>query len=119
MNAWKHGHYVDLWSFVHFLSGMLLCIGFAWVGFTLLPALLLTLVLLFVWEMYEWLLKILETPTNVSLDILIGVLGFFFAAYWHYFLGNSFDTVAVFLLIALTLLLSAWGFSDLFTRGYR
>ena len=119
MDAWRHGTYIDLWSFVHFLSGALLCVLFSWVGFSFLAATLLTLVLLFTWELYEWLLKILEPVPNVTIDILIGFLGFIVLAYWHYFLGHAFDVVFAASLAALTIGFSLWGFSDLLFRGYR
>ena len=119
MNTWKHGQYVDLWSLVHLLSGSLLCILLASLGLGFLLALLLVTALLCLWEVYEWLLKILEVPTNVAADLVIGMAGFLLAAYWHYFLGNAFPLGVVLALGILTALLSLWGFSDLVRRGYR
>lgn len=119
MDVWRHGTYIDLWSFVHFLSGVLLCVLFSWVGFSFVTATLLAIVLLLTWELYEWVLKILEPASNVTVDVLVGFLGFIVAAYWHYFLGNAFDPVLLGILASTTIALSLWGFSDFFFNGYR
>jgi hypothetical protein len=119
MDTWKHGRYIDLWSFVHLLSGSLLCILLSSLGLRFLLALALVTALLCLWEVYEWLLKILEVPTNVATDLLIGMAGFLLAAYWHYFLGNPFPIGIVLSLGIVTALLSLWGFSDMLRKGYR
>lgn len=119
MDAWKHGTYIDLWSFVHLLSGALLGIALHVIGFSFLWACALAALLLLTWELYEWVLGILEPLPNVTVDVLIGGLGFLLAAYWHYFLGEPFTLVGSSAVALATLGLSVWGFADLLFKGYR
>ncbi len=118
MDTWKHGRYVDLWSVVHFLSGLLIGTALFWLGFSFPVALLFAVLLVIAWELYEWLLGIIEVSPNVALDIGIGLLGFGLAAYWQYGLGMPVSLPQVASLAAITLVLSLWGFSDLIFRGF-
>lgn len=119
MDTWKHGHYVDLWSVVHFLSGLLIGTGLFWLGFSFVWACIIAVALVLLWELYEWMLKIIEVTPNVLLDIVIGIIGFLCAAYWHYGLGMPVALSVTGSIAALTTLLSLWGFSDLIVRGFR
>lgn len=119
MDTWKHGRYIDLWSIVHFFTGFLIGTGLFWLGFSFLWAFGIATVLVILWEVYEWLLKIIEVTPNVILDIVIGLAGFLCGAYWHYGLGMPVTLPFTGTVIALTALLSLWGFSDLISRGFR
>ncbi len=119
MNIWKHGKYMDTWSIVHFLSGFLLAEIFYKFGYTFLSALLISTVLLLMWEGFEWLIKIIEPSANVYMDIVFGLLGFSLGAYIHYFLGKPFIAVQFLTVLSVTFLLALWGFIDFSKRGYR
>ena|SRR3989344_2277427 len=118
MDIWKHGKYLDLWSFVHFLSGFVLGGLFYWLGFGFLWAFIYSALLLILWEVFEFFIKIIEPSVNVTVDIVIGLVGFFLAA-WFYFLKTGFDLPIYLGGVGLTLLLSLWGFLDFLKRGYR
>ncbi|HRH55696.1 MAG TPA: hypothetical protein PK609_02415 [Candidatus Paceibacterota bacterium] len=119
MDIWKHGTYFDLWSLVHFLSGALLATAAVAVGFSFVQALVYTSLILVAWEAYEWLLGILEAPANVTSDLVLGLVGFLGVAYLHYELRQPINLFMVAALGTLLVLLSGWGFRDLFVRGYR
>ena len=119
MDTWKHGRYVDLWSVVHFLSGLLIGTGLYWLGLSFLWACAAAFTLVLLWEVYEWVLGIVEVTPNVLLDIVIGIVGFLCAAYWHYGLGMPVTLPGTGSIMVLTALLSLWGFSDLIVRGFR
>ncbi len=65
------GEYVDWWSIVHVLSGVLLGL--------LSVSLLKTVVVLVLWEVVEGLAGVKEPRTNRIADVLIGLLGWFLA----------------------------------------
>ncbi len=67
----KVGEYVDWWSIVHVLSGLLLGL--------LNVSLLKTVVVLVLWEVVEGLAGVKEPRTNRIADVLIGLLGWFLA----------------------------------------
>lgn len=117
-DIWKHGKYVDLWSLVHLLSGFLLGGLFYRFEYSLLQALIFSTLLLFAWEAFEWLTKIIEPSVNVLADILIGLAGFCSGAYLYYMFQIPF-AVTFYPIVAVTAGLSAWGFLDFLKRGYR
>jgi type III secretory pathway component EscU len=113
-DIWKHGKYVDLWSLVHFLSGVLLAAVTQRLDLPFFWALAVSVVALVAWEWFEALKKIIEPSVNVTVDIVIGLVGFLLA--WSFVSWN--DALLVAVLIA-TVLLSFWGFMDFLKRGYR
>lgn len=119
MDIWKHGKYVDTWSIIHFLSGFLLCSIFYVLGYEFMPAMLLSIVLLLVWEVFEWSLTILEPSVNVMMDIIIGLAGFLMGGFLYYFLNKPFETYYFLATLVVTALLSLWGFLDFLKKGYR
>ena len=76
-------------------------------------------VLLVAWEIFEWAIRIVESHTNVVIDLLIGIFGLLLGVYWHSVLGNPFDLITFATLLTVTLALSLWGFIDFHFRGYR
>lgn len=117
MDIWKHGKYVDTWSVVHLLSGFLLAGVFSRIGYGFSLALMFSIALLLLWEVFEWATKIIEPTVNVLMDIIIGLVGFLIGAYVFYALDLSYGYFYGALLI--TVALSLWGFLDFKKRGYR
>ncbi|MDQ1299514.1 MAG: hypothetical protein QG636_182 [Patescibacteria group bacterium] len=119
MDIWKHGTHIDLWSFVHLLSGALLALGFYGLGFNFVLAAGISMILLIVWEVFEWAVRIIESSVNVAVDVGIGILGFGVGAYWHYVLEEPYNASAFSVLLFVTLGMALWGFIDFHFRGYR
>lgn len=118
MDIWKHGTYVDTWSIVHFASGFLLSGAFFAFGYDFTVALIASLLLLLLWEVFEWVIKIIEPSINVLVDIMIGLAGFFVGSYLYYQTGIPFE-VSFYTILIGTIILAAWGFLDFLKKGYR
>jgi hypothetical protein len=118
MDIWKHGKYVDTWSVVHVLSGFLLAGIFYSTSYTLVQAFVSAFIALVAWEVFEWVLKIIEPSMNVLVDLVVGMLGFLCGAYLYYVVQIPF-AVSFYGAAAITLGLAAWGFIDFLKRGYR
>ena len=118
MDIWKHGKYLDMWSLVHFLSGFVLCGLFYWLESGFIWTLIYSSILLLLWEIFEFFISIIEPSVNVIVDIVVGLLGFFSAA-WLYFLRTEFDVPFYLTVVGVTFILSLWGFVDFLRKGYR
>jgi hypothetical protein len=112
INIWAEGRFIDLWTVVHFLTGVLL-------GFTLfifdfpIPLIwvfVVVLVFLVLWELFEYIRKIKETAGNRIVDILIAVVGFALTMFAYPILEPEFANIIgiIILVIYLTLGLSGW-----------
>lgn len=79
---WQKGRAFDLWSIPHFLFGILM--GFLpslvdYISFSL--ALVLTLVLAILWELFEMGIGIRETVLNSLLDIFLPIVAYIVTSY--------------------------------------
>lgn len=114
---WKKS-YVDLWSLVHFLSGVLL--GFALIFFKadFLDSLIIVVSAAIAWEFFELIFGLAENLANQAIDVLVVVLGYFFAlwflpillgslVYWYFFAFT----------VALTIIMNFLGWRDYRKRG--
>jgi len=75
-DVWREGKWLDLWSIVHLFSGILVGLGFYFLGFGALSSSALALVSLIAYEMWEMLARIEETPTNRFMDVVVGMAGY-------------------------------------------
>ncbi|MBU1292733.1 hypothetical protein KJ819_01550 [Patescibacteria group bacterium] len=119
MDIWKHGSFLDAWSLVHVLSGFFLGLLCYSLGLSLVLSVACTLIALILWEVYEWMLGILETPANVATDIVLGMMGAGVAVYLYFILEKSVPGEILLLLFSFMILLSLWGFLDQYKNGYR
>src|SRR5882762_720109 len=83
-DIWREGKWLDLWSAVHFLSGISVGLGFYYLHFGALASVALAFVCLTAYEMWEMIVKIEETPTNRIMDVVVGMISFLPA---YFFLG--------------------------------
>lgn len=117
MNIWKHGKYVDMWSVVHFLSGYNLYLLFNILGFDLLYSAIFSVILLLLWEVFEWSVKIIEASPNVVMDILIGFLGFIFGWLIHDILNFEHSIPYFVVILSMTIVLSMSGFLNFLKKS--
>lgn len=75
-DMWREGKWLDLWSVVHFLSGASVGLGFYFLHFGALASVLLALVGLTAYEMWEVIVQIEERPTNRFMDVVVGMASF-------------------------------------------
>ena len=73
---WQRGRAFDLWSIPHFLFGVLAGMISPLTGISLLTAFALTLLLALVWELYEKIVGIKETPLNIVSDVVLSIVAF-------------------------------------------
>lgn len=81
-DRWQKGRAFDLWSIPHFLFGILM--GFVpplvdYISFSF--ALVLTLVIAVLWELFEMGIGIRETVLNSLLDVFLPVVGYILTSY--------------------------------------
>lgn len=73
--SWSHGEYLDYWSFVHLLSGIILGIFATIVSTQYFLSFVFIVILLIFYEWLEILVKVSEGFKNILLDIVVGGLG--------------------------------------------
>lgn len=77
-DIWREGKWLDLWSVVHFLSGISVAFGLALV-FDFLAASVIAFLMLVAYEMWEAMVQIHETPQNRFMDVVVGMASFMLA----------------------------------------
>ncbi len=75
-DIWREGKWFDLWSIVHFLSGISIGFAFHFIQFGGLATVVVVFLLLIAYEMWEVIVHIEETPTNRILDVVVGMTSF-------------------------------------------
>lgn len=76
--TWSEGRYWDLWMIVHALSGAICASIILLLGMPATYAYAVAIVVLAAWELGEMAFGIEEEPENWVLDIVFGMLGFWF-----------------------------------------
>ncbi len=89
-DIWDHGKYFDMWSIVHFLSGVLLAAVLFYWRIDFVWSLIIALVLMIFWEVFEAVIDIIEEWPNIISDIIIGLAGFLLVSYFYLILGRPF-----------------------------
>ncbi|MDB5244280.1 MAG: hypothetical protein JWN18_150 [Parcubacteria group bacterium] len=75
-DIWKEGKWLDLWSVVHFLSGVSIGFVFYLFPFGQLASVIIVFLSLTAYEMWEKIVGIEETPANRVLDVVVGMASF-------------------------------------------
>lgn len=75
-DIWREGKWLDLWSVVHFLSGMSMGFCTSLVGFGVPESIIINFLLLVAYEMWEAMVQIHETPQNRVMDVVVGMVSF-------------------------------------------
>ncbi len=75
-DMWAEGQWLDLWSVPHFLSGIALAFTIYFFHFEIAPSFVIGFILLVLYELFEVVAKIEETPTNRIMDVVVGMTSF-------------------------------------------
>ena len=75
-DIWREGKWLDLWSVVHFLTGMSLGLGATIFKFGSVESIIIVFLLLVSYEMWEAMVHIVETPQNRFMDVVVGMTSF-------------------------------------------
>jgi uncharacterized membrane protein (DUF373 family) len=112
-DIWREGKWLDLWSVVHFLSGISLGFGIALFQFGTVASIVIVFILLVAYELWEAMVQIHETPQNRIMDVVVGMASFvptfLLFAPSH---GESSFIFAFGLILTLNIVLSALGWYE-------
>ena len=106
-SIWKEGKYLDLWSLPHFLVGIILGHIFIYFNLSLTIALIATLVIKTVWEVYEHKYVTIEAVPNKILDVIIGLIGLITVYVYNDYALINLVSFSVILII--NIIFSFWG----------
>lgn len=111
----KHG-IIDLWSVNHTLAGVLFGFMIYFFNFDFLRGLLISIILMLVWEIFEITHLIKESIGNKALDLVLGMI----ALIAFYFILKSSSVAAALVMFIVVLLvftiLELWGFAAYLKR---
>jgi phosphatidylglycerophosphate synthase len=111
VRLWKEGKYIDMWSIPHILCGFVFAGIFNYLGIGLWLNLILSILIMIWWEFFELIfLDVHEYFTNKTMDILMGLAGFFimYALILKFGIKTIFPWLIV--IVVIWLLLNYWGF---------
>lgn len=106
---WQEARYLDLWSIVHLISGVILYILLSFFGFSFWGGVLTAFLLMVVWEFFESAIGLGEHATNLFSDLVIGLIGYFGAIVW---LPASWYVPALIVLLSTVAVLDWIGFNS-------
>jgi hypothetical protein len=75
-DIWREGKWLDLWSVVHFLSGVSVGLTFYLLPLGMLSSVIIALLAFTAYEMWEAIVGIEEMPTNRFMDVVVGMASF-------------------------------------------
>ena len=75
-DLWREGQWLDLWSVVHFLSGMSVGFGLYLLHFDTSATVVIAFISFTAYEMWEALVHIEETLANRFMDVVVGMASF-------------------------------------------
>lgn len=75
-DIWREGKWLDLWSVVHFLSGISMGFVLFILRFGTWGSIVIALLSLIAYELWEAMVKIEETRTNRFMDVVVGMASF-------------------------------------------
>lgn len=79
---WQEAQYLDLWSIVHLLSGMVLAMIISFFGLSFWFSVFVAFILMVLWEFFESAIGIGEHATNLFTDLVVGLIGYFAVVVW-------------------------------------
>ncbi|MEK9194522.1 MAG: hypothetical protein AAB884_01800, partial [Patescibacteria group bacterium] len=109
-DMWREGKWLDLWSVVHFLSGITMGFLPKFFGLDAFPAYAIAFLLLVLYEMFEALAKIEETRTNRFMDVVVGMVSFIPVYHLNFLLPTSESVIlgVIFLFASSALSFTGW-----------
>jgi len=109
-DIWREGEWLDLWSVVHFLSGVSLSFGIYLFNFGTTASILIIFLLLVSYEMWEAMVRIEETPANRFMDVVVGMISFLL--FFFFIIPNLSRDLFIFVsmpILAINITMSVFG----------
>src|SRR3989344_3677947 len=75
-DIWREGKWLDLWSVVHLLSGVSFGLSIGVLGLGTEASIIIVLLVFVLYETWEAMVKIKETPQNRFMDVVVGMASF-------------------------------------------
>ncbi len=75
-DIWREGKWLDLWSVVHLLSGISVGLALVPLGLGVEASFIIAFLVFVLYETWEAMVKIRETPQNRSMDVVVGMASF-------------------------------------------
>lgn len=107
---WREGHFVDLWSINHFLSGVVLASIIFHFDISFTFGMVIAFILFVGWEVAEVALGIKEHAPNMAMDVVCDFAGFLLLSYYLISLGNPLTWWMTLGSITLFMIFNIWGF---------
>lgn len=109
-DIWVNGKYLDLWSVNHTLAGVVIAGPLYYFSVPTIYSLIISLVLIVGWEVFEIVYEIYETWQNRSTDVITGVIGFFFIWYFYPYWNTNTQIYIYSVSLFVFLVLEMWGY---------
>jgi len=107
--TWGKSGVFDLWTIVHTSWGAIFGATFSMFGWSFNTAFIITIILLIIWEVFEYAINILELMPNVIADVIVGIAGFWILFTYLPSEGNMrFLILAILVTLALVLGYTGW-----------
>ncbi len=114
--SFDDGVYLDFWSVVHFLSGVILGLIFILFNLDLRSALLASFGLAALYELWEIFMKLSEDVPNVIMDIFLVVSGTYLPFTFLARLSSNTTTLTLIILMLVQLILVRFGWKSYLAR---
>ncbi len=75
-HTWDEGRLLDLWAFVHLISGSVMGLIASLLNYSTGILLFTAIALMVLWEIFEVIVNIGESIENRIIDVVVGVVGF-------------------------------------------
>lgn len=75
-DIWREGKWLDLWSVVHVLSGVSAGLALKILDLGIEASVIIAFLVFVLYEMWEAMVKIEETPQNRFMDVVVGMASF-------------------------------------------
>ncbi len=108
-DIWREGRWLDLWSVVHLLSGILVGFGLFFLHLGVFSSVVIALLLLILYEMWEAMVGIAEEPTNRFMDVVVGMTGFLPAFFLALLLSHTLLILSFGLVLTVNAVMSVFG----------
>jgi len=104
---------------VHLLSGFILGLALKLFGVSAAFAFLTAFVLVILWEIFELVKKIYEPVSNILIDVIVGLIGYFLAYYAMPSFGRTGDVSVLAAVVVVWLVLEYIGWRSWINRANR
>jgi len=112
LDSWLGGKYFDWWMVLHFLGGFVIELSLLLLGLKMIVSSIITLLVLVLWEIYEYKKLIYEPISNKIIDIIVGLIGIGASIWVFKILENVSFVVVLASAFLIWAVLGIWGWQS-------